>query len=486
MSFRTSTLLGSGLALLLLSGCNVGPKYQRPQLPVPPAYRGGAAVNSTPADAAATAASLGAEKWSAVFHDPTLQKLISEALANNYDIKIAAERIIEAQDQLGITRAKQYPTVDGAIILEPTNSFGSATSGSGIGSSTSTTSSSSAKTSYIGGAALTGSWNLDFWGYYRSQTAAARDQLLASEWARRFTLDTVVEDVATAYFQLRTLDAELAITRQTVDARQKSLQLTQTLEQGGSGTLEDVRQAQESLYQATAEIPDLQRQIGQQEDALSTLLGRNPGPILRGSINQIDWPTPAQVPAGIPSQLLERRPDIEQAEALLRADNANVRVARAAFFPSISLSATGGDVSNHLKQLFDANTFGWYGSGTVLQTIFDGGQLRNNLRLTKAQKQQAVFTYQQTVQKAFQNVSDSLIGLQRYREYRVQEAKVAAAAKDATRLSEMRYQGGATSYLEVLTNDTTYYQAQISLVTAREQEAISFIQLYNALGGGWQ
>ena len=192
------------------------------------------------------------------------------------------------------------------------------------------------------------------------------------------------------------------------------------------------------------------------------------------------------MPAGIPSQLLERRPDIQEAEAILRADNANVRVARAALFPHISLSATGGTVSSHLEDLFNASNFGWYASGAVAQSIFEGGRLRANVRLSKAQKQAAVLSYQQTIKQAFAGVSDALIALRRYREYRAKQQQVAVAAKDATRLSKMRYQAGATSYLEVLTNETVYYNAQLNLAVAREQEAISFVQLYNSLGGGWQ
>lgn len=489
MRARKSSLLLFSAAALLATGCTPGPVYKRPAVNPPQAYRAPAGVNSTPATAPATAASLGAEQWASVFQDPVLKKLIQEAIHNNYDIRIAAQRILEAQDQLGITRSQQFPAINGSAIYEPTSSFGgggSSSSGSGGSGSTSSSGGSSSKQTYIAGLSLTGSWNLDFWGYYRQQTVAARNELLATEWAQKVTLNTVIEEVATAYFQLRTLDAELAITQQTVKARRQYLQLTQTLERGGSGTLEDVRLAQESLYQAQAAIPNLQRQVSQQENAISILLGRNPGPISRGSLSVVDWPAPKAVPAGIPSQLLERRPDIEEAEAILRADNANVRVARAALFPHISLSATGGTVSSKLKHLFDASNFGWYASGALAQTVFDAGRLRDNIHLTEAQKQAAVLSYQQTIKQAFAGVSNSLIALRRYREYRVEEQKVAFAAKDATRLSLMRYQAGAASYLEVLTNETTYYTAQLNLAAAREQEAISFVQLYNSLGGGWQ
>jgi multidrug efflux system outer membrane protein len=338
---------------------------------------------------------------------------------------------------------------------------------------------------YSGGFTLSAAWNLDFWGLYRRQTEAARAQLLATEWGRRMTISTVVENVATAYLQLRTLDAELAITRDTLEARKQSLQLTETLEQGGSGTLADVRQAEQLLYTAAAAIPDFERQIEQEENGISILLGRNPGPIIRAA-SEMNWPQPEQLPAGLPSQLLERRPDIQQAEATLIAANANVGVAKAQLFPQLSLSGTGGTASSQLKGLVDGKNLYWYTSGNLTQPIFDAGRLRNNLRLSEAQKQEEVLAYQRTIKQAFQSVSDALIGLDKYREYREQEAKLTASAEDATRLARLRYNGGSTSYLEVLTNDTNYYSAQLNLAVAQEDEALSIVQLYSALGGGWQ
>jgi multidrug efflux system outer membrane protein len=309
--------------------------------------------------------------------------------------------------------------------------------------------------------------------------------LLATEWGRRMTVSTVVENVATAYLQLRTLDSELEITRQTLEARKQSLQLTETLEQGGSGTLADVRQAEQLLYTAAAAIPDYERQIEQEENSISILLGRNPGPIVREA-SEMDWPKPEQIPTGIPSRLLERRPDIQQAEAELVAANANVGVAKAQLFPQVSLSAMSGVASSQLKGLVDGKNAYWLASGNLTQTIFDGGRLRSNLRLSEAQKQEQVFAYQRTIKQAFQSVSDALIGLEKYREFREQEANLTASAEDATRLARLRYHGGSTSYLEVLTNDTNYYTAQLNLAVAQEDEALSIVQLYSALGGGWQ
>jgi len=479
---------------LCVAGCMVGPRYQRPVTNAPQVFR-----EATPPDInsqerpqvvsvqglmaeQAGVTSLGDEKWAAVFKDPTLQQLIREALANNYDAKIAAQRVLEQQDQVGITRAQQFPTLNGSgsytALGLPSGLVKRLNSGSNGNGYT-------ASNFFAGGVSLSAAWNLDFWGLYRRQTEAARAQLLATEWGRRMTISTVVENVATAYLQLRTLDSELEITKRTLEARKQSLQLTETLEQGGSGTLADVRQAEQLLYTAAAAIPDLERQIEQEENSISILLGRNPGPIVREA-SELNWPQPEQIPTGIPSQLLERRPDIQQAEAELVAANANVGVAKAQLFPQVSLSAMSGVASSQLKGLVDGKNAYWLASGNLTQPIFDAGKLRNNLRLSEAQKQEQVFTYQRTIKQAFQSVSDALIGLQKFREFREQEANLTTSAEDATRLARLRYNGGSTSYLEVLTNDTNYYTAQLNLAVAQENEALSIVQLYSALGGGWQ
>src|SRR3984885_14855478 len=479
---------------LCFTGCTVGPHYQRPGVNAPDVFRAPNAPEiksqGGPSQVVSVenlkqentkSGSFGDEKWAEVFKDPTLQQLIREALANNCDVNIAAQHVLEQQDQVGITRTQQFPTLSGggsytALGLPSSlaKSLTSGNNGKGYNSSF-----------FAGGFSLSAAWNLDFWGLYRRQTEAARAQLLATEWGRRMTISTVVENVATAYLQLRTLDAELEITKRALEARKQSLQLTETLEQGGSGTLADVRQAEQLSYAAAAAIPDFERQIEQEENSISILLGRNPGPIVHG-VSDMNWPQPAQIPTGIPSQLLERRPDIQQAEAELVAANADVGVAKAQLFPQLSLSARSGVASSNFKGLVDGKNAYWLASGNLTQTIFDGGRLRNNLRLSQAQKQEQVFAYQRTIKQAFQSVSDALIGLQKFREFREQEANLTASAEDATRLARLRYNGGSTSYLEVLTNDTNYYTAQLNLAVAQENEALSIVQLYSALGGGWQ
>ncbi len=472
--------LKPALAILLalsLAGCKVGPKYARPAVDTPAGYRGLAPdVNQT----TVPARTFGDEKWADVFQDPTLKQLIQEALANNYDVRIAAQRVLEQQDEVGITRSQQFPTVTGGGTYDALGLSNSALSSLSGGSSK-----GGEAQIFGGGITLSAAWNLDFWGLYRKQTEAARAQLVATEWGRRMVLSTVVENVATAYLQLRTLDAELAITKQTLEARKESLDLVETLERGGSATLADVRQAEELRYTAAAAIPELEQQIEQEENGLSILLGRNPGPIVRDAA-PIEWPEPGRIPAGLPSQLLERRPDIQQAEAELIAANANVGVARAQLFPQLALSAEGGTFSSQLKALVDSRSMVWTAAGSLTQTIFDAGRLRNNVRLSEAQKQEQVLAYRHAIQQALRDVSDALVGVQKSREYSEQQARVTDAAKDATRLARVRYTAGSTNYLEVLTNDTNYYTAQLNLAVAREQEAVSIVELYSALGGGWQ
>jgi multidrug efflux system outer membrane protein len=488
---RTQSIAAAlGAATLLLSGCTVGPKYHRPTIDTPTVYRGtepsgnthtsetprdanGAPLPGQPNSVASTALSIGDDKWWEVFGDPQLQELIRTALKQNYDVRIAAERVLESQAQLGITRSQQFPQINGnggyTAQRYPSAQFG------GLGSFV----------THLGQLGLSSSWNLDFWGQYRNATKAARAQMLANQWAQRGVMDTLILNVATGYFQLRTLDLELEISRRTLASRQESLQLTQTLEAGGNTSLLDVRQAEELVSAAAANIPDTQRQITQEENALQTLLGQNPGPIARGlPIDQ--QPRMPVVPAGLPSELIERRPDIRQAEEQLIAANAQIGVAKAEYFPAISLTGQVGTASNALNTLFQDSTFAYSYGAAVTQPIFNAGRIRSNVHLTEAQEREAVLTYKKTIAQAFQDVSNALVAYQKFREFREQQERFVTASRDALNLSNMRYKGGYSGYLDVLTNQTTLFQGQLSLASAREEEMLSLVQLYNALGGGWQ
>jgi multidrug efflux system outer membrane protein len=454
-------------AALVLSGCTVGPDYKRPIAAVPPTYRGVVREETAQTETAA----LGDQKWWDIFLDEQLRMLVRTALQQNYDLRIAASRVLEAKAQLGTTRADQFPTLS---------------AGAGI------TDIRTAQSKFLpafetsaGQVNASAAWELDFWGKYRRATEAARANLLASEWARQEVLSTLVADVAAAYFQLRALDLELEISKRTLDSRQESLRLTQILANGGATSLLDVRQAEQLVFTASAEIPALEQQIEQQENFLSILLGQNPGEITRGR-TLTEQRQPPQVPPGLPSSLLERRPDIRQAEEQLVAANAEIGVARAAYFPQISLSGSGGFQSSALTDLFSGPAGVWSFGASLAQPIFTGGRLRSGVRLAEAQQQTAALFYQQSIQEAFRSVSDALVAYRKTREFRAQQELLFRSAQDAARLSHMRYAGGATGYLEVLTNETNAFSGELNLAQARLNELLALVQLYQALGGGWQ
>ena len=462
---RNCTVLLS--AALLLSGCTVGPNYKRPVVAVPPTYRGAVPDETAQTDTA----TLGDQKWRDIFQDEQLRALIRIALQQNYDVRIAASRVLEANAQLGITRANQFPTLS---------------AGAGIGDVRTAQAKFLPKfETSIGQVNLSAAWELDFWGKFRRATEAARANLLASKWARQEVVSTLVANVADAYFQLRALDLQLEISKRTLDSRQESLHLTRILANGGATSLLDVRQAEQLVFTAGAEIPALEQQIEQQENFLSILLGENPGDIPRGQ-TLTEQRQPPQVPPGLPSSLLERRPDIRQAEEQLVAANAEIGVARAAYFPDISLSGSGGFQSSALTNLFSGPAGAWSFGASLAQPIFTGGRLRSGVRLAEAQQQTATLFYQQSIQEAFRTVSDALVAYRKTREFRAQQELLFESAKDAARLSQMRYAGGATGYLEVLTNETNAFSAELGLAQARLNELLALVQLYEALGGGWQ
>jgi outer membrane protein, multidrug efflux system len=460
-------LLPAALSIFLLASCTVGPNYSRPAVPAPPAYRG---PDNT--QAAADTPSLGDQKWWSVFNDPVLQDLIRTALKQNPDLQIAASRVLQAQQQVTITRSNEFPTVGAGPGVSGTRQPGIPGIFSGY--------------SYLADSLnVSASWNVDFWGRYRRATEAARANLRATEWGRRAVVASLVESVASAYFQLREYDLELEIAQRTLQSRQNSLKLTQTLEEGGATGLMDVRQAEQLVEQAAGTIPQLEQARQQQENQIKLLLGEYPGQVQRGA-KITEQPLPTSIPAGLPSQLLERRPDIQESEQNLVAANANIGVARAQLFPQLSLTGDFGVESIGLGNIFKWGERTWNWSAGVTQPIFNAGALRANVRLSEAERQQAVTTYQQTIQTAFREISDSLIAFQKLRDYREHEEAFAKAAQDASRLAEMRYQGGATSYLEVLTNETNYFSAELGLARAQLNERLSVVQVYNALGGGWQ
>jgi multidrug efflux system outer membrane protein len=470
VSFRRKVLASALLGLApLLSGCNVGSKYVRPQVTAPPTYRGADDASVSSADSG----SLGDRDWAKVFGEPELQQLIRTALENNYDVRIAAERVLEQQAQVRITRSQQFPTLSvGGVGVGADLPSGL---GSGLPSGATA----------AGSFNISAAWNPDFWGLYRKRTEAARAQLLAQAWAQRAVRMTLVQQVAAAYFELRALDEQLAIAKETLKTRQESVELTRTLEHGGSVPLSDLREAEELEFTAGAQIPQLEQQIQQEENSLQLLLGQNPGPLNHNDPSALD-PPPQDLPVGLPSGLLERRPDILEAEHQLIAANAQIGVARAQFFPQFSLSASTGVGGSAFSNLFDSSSLLTYGIGSLTQPIFEGGKLKGQLQLSQRTKEEMVLNYQKTIAGAFRDVSNALIAVNKQQAAREQQQKLVAAAQDATHLARIRYQGGATSYLEVLTTDSNLFSAQLNLVNTQEEEALSLVQLYGALGGGWQ
>jgi len=416
------------------------------------------------------AASFADLPWWQVFHDPQLQDLIRTALKQNYDMQLATERINAARAQLGITRSNLFPQAQGS---------GNFTGGKDQNFQS--------KSNFL---ALTAdaAFQLDLFGKLRRETEAARAQLLATEDAQRTVMLTLVSDVASDYFNLLRLDLELQITRDTVKTQEDSVKLTSFRLDRGVAIKLDVLQAQQVLDTANAQIPDLERQIGQEEDAISILLGNYPQGVPRGH-PLVEQVLPPDVPPGLPSSLLERRPDIREAEQMLVAANAEIGVAKAQFFPQISLTGSGGGSfgrSSVFSSLMSSQTSIWSYGAQVSQPIFTGGALRGNLHLAESQHAQALIAYQQAIQHAFGDVSDALIGYQKFHEVRIRQEELVEDLQESVRLSIMRYQGGTATYLEVLDGQRSLFAAELTLAAARGNEYQSLVQLYRALGGGWQ
>ena len=451
--------LTAAVLLLTLSGCKVGPNYKRPVLDVPGQYRG-------LAPGPGAAGNFGDMKWQSVFPDEVLQSLIKQALSNNYDIRIAASRILQAQASLGVTRSNQLPALNG--------SFGVQNERSAASPGSPTFDIASLQLSYI----------VDFWGQYRRATEAARADLLGTEYARHLVETTLISSVASAYFQLRQLDSQLDFSKQTVVSDQDSLRINTINYQGGEYAITDVYQSKLLVEQAEAEVITLQQSIEQTENQLSILLGRNPDSIPRG-LNLVDEPHLDEVPVGLPSAILERRPDVRQAEEALVAANASVGVAKAAFFPQIPLTASFGAESTALTSFLQGPATFWALGGQLSQPLYAGGRITSQYRLALAQREEAELTYKQTVQQAFADVANSLVGYRQSRLYRVKLQEQTATYKETSRLANVRFTGGATSFLEVLTTQQQYFSSELLTTQAWYTELQNYVQLYQALGGGW-
>ena len=455
---------------LAASACTVGPNYKRPVVNLPDAYRGSA----PPAATAADQPSIGDQEWWQLFQDEQLQKLIRTALRQNFDVRIAAARVAEARAQLGITRADQFPQLDASALAErervsaspvpfPLQEY-------------------ERNVFQVGGSA---SWEVDFWGRFRRATEAARATLAATEWGRRAVVTSLVAQVAEAYFRLRAIDFNLDIARQTLASRQESLRLTRVRASGGASSELDVRQAEQLVFGASATIVDLERQAEQQENLISLLLGNDPAAVPRGR-TLTDQPLIPEVPTGLPSALLEHRPDIVEAEQTVVAANANIGVARANYFPELSLTGSGGLQSAALSSLLTGPAAFFTAGASLIQPVFTAGRTRSQVELAKARHEEALLAYQQTILQSLRDVSDALIAYRRDREFREQQQLLTRSADDALRLTTVRYQGGASSYLEVLDADTRLFAAQLVLAQAQLNERLALVQIYRALGGGWE
>jgi len=453
---------------VLLAGCTVGPNYRRPAVPVPAVYRSAPAQSS---------ASLADTKWADLFQDETLRQLLAVALKDNLDLAQAAERVEEARARFRIAGASRYP------FLYATGQF-AANRSSLVGANTEVPPGTSLDASYTqAGAAL--SWELDLWGRLRRLTESARAQYLASEEARRGVVVSLIGDVAANYFTLRERDLELEIARGTRDIAARNLQLVSLRHDHGAATGLDVHQAEQFLYIASAQIASTERDIGQAENALSLLLGRPPGDIARGKPMD-DYGLPPELPPGVPSSLLERRPDIREAEQLLIAANAQIGAAKAHYFPQISLTGFLGGQSRALSDLFTGPARFWTILPSGLLPIFNANQVRVGVRLTETQQREMVIGYRKAIYNGFREVSDALVRYQHTREQRRQQDQLVHALTETSRLSNLRYQGGLDSYLQVLDAERNLFQGRLALAQLRLQELLAFVQLYRALGGGWQ
>jgi len=454
------------LLVLFLSGCMLGPNYVRPKIVTPENHRD--------AQTPAAAESLADVPWWELFQDPALQELIREGLKNNYDLRAAAARVEEARAQIGVTKSFLYPQV-GASVTGTTQQV------SRKSEPPQTLTSDRTFNNLFAG--LSVAWELDVFGKIRRQTEAAAATYVATDMDRRGVYIALVGDVAQNYFTLRELDLELEIARRTVGLNDETVQFYQTRLDGGVSNQLEVDQAVANRSRTASTIPDLKRQIATQENLISYLIGRNPGPIARGAVLTDQYYPPA-IPAGLPAALLERRPDVQVAEQLLVAANANIGAAKALFFPDISLNAAVGGLSRDIN-IFDKRAAIWSVAGGFFQPIFQGFRLLWNYRGTMARFDEALAQYEKAAQNGFREVADALVAIERLREVRAEQEAQVAALQNSSQLSRHRYDVGLSNYLEVLIADQQLFDAELLLARTRGEEIKAVVQLYRALGGGW-
>jgi outer membrane protein, multidrug efflux system len=463
----------SGRALVIVAlmvgvgGCAVGHNYRRPPLEVPAQYRGAAGDASAP-----SLADLG---WRQVYPDPDLQGLLAAAFRNNLDLKIAVARLDQARAALGIARVGQLPQIEVSGNATRTKASQYAAS-PGITERTHNSAAVQAEVSY----------EVDFWGRLRRTSEAARADLLASEYGRRAVAVTLVADVATAYFDLLSLDSQLEITRRTVTSREKFVELTRAQHERGVASGLDVATAEAQLAVARSNVPDLERQIVQTEDLLSSLLGENPRAMLRAARGERLPQAPPQPPVGLPSMLLDRRPDVLAAEQGLVAANARVGVAKAALFPRISLTGIAGSLSVPLSTLLTGPAATWSASAALVQPILDPLANYYQVELADARKREALLVYEKAVRSAFQEVADALIAYQKNADFARELATQVDALQRSEDIALARYRVGYASYFDVINADRDLFGAELQLAQASRNELTSLVQLYQVLGGGWQ
>ena len=464
--------------VVTMGGCTLGPEYERPVLPDVDGFRMQPALT-------AEEASLADLGWWELFQDEHLQALIRRALTDNKDLRIAASRVQESRARLSATSADQFPQVTGNTSgqrVQPSSAAARQFVPPAIGDSPQDASPIPATTQYKATADL--SFEIDLWGKLRRATEAAQADLLAQEWARHAVALTLVSDLARVYFELHELDVELEIAKRTLKSRREEREMIRLRKLMGQRSALDVRRAEQDVARAHAVVPDLERQIGQREHHLSILMGRNPARVVRGTSLR-EQSLPPDVPAGLPSALLERRPDILEAEQRLIAANAKIGVAKAAFFPQISLTGNFGAQSLEFSDLFVGASRIWTFGPAVTVPIFNAGRNRANLAVSRAQQERARIAYEQTIQQAFREVEDALLAYHKIREILTTRERLVNASREAVQLAQLEYLNGRATSLDVLAAQREAFNAEVSLARTRRDQLIAVVQLYKALGGGW-